>query len=174
MEIKQLPRGVKKIINRLINTALLKYFKVNYGEKLCINGVLEFGGHGKISIGDNVTINSGKEYNRIGGDTRTLIIALNNGFVTIGSNVGISNTALVSHGAGIVIEEDVFIGGGCKIYDTDHHSISYEDRMTAPDCNVKNGLRHYKKRCIYWRSLYHIKRCYYRGKECRRGWFSCY
>ncbi len=82
---------------------------------------------GSIEFGDNITIMSGKQYNIIGNDFRTVLRTIQNGKITIGNSVGISNSAIVS-AIGIVIEDDVMIGGNCQIFDTDFHPISFENR----------------------------------------------
>ena len=56
------------------------------------------------------------------------------GYIVIGNNVGISNSCIRS-AVSITIEDNVLIGGDCKIYDTDFHSVEYEDRMKHPDIN---------------------------------------
>ena len=67
----------------------------------------------------------------IGGDTRTVLRTIADGKIVLGDNVGISNSALVSGGAGIYVGNNVLIGGSCKIYDTDFHPLNYEQR-TGP------------------------------------------
>ena len=67
-----------------------------------------------------------------------MLITHGNGKISIGNNVGISNTAIVS-AESIVIDDNVMIGGSCKIYDTDFHSIRYEYRMQKPDTHIKEG-----------------------------------
>ena len=37
------------------------------------------------------------------------------------------------------------IGGGCCIYDTDFHSISFEDRHQCPDVHIKSKPVHIKR-----------------------------
>ena len=39
----------------------------------------------------------------------------------------------------IVIKDFVLIGGNCKIYDTDFHSIYLDDRIQVPEIGVKNA-----------------------------------
>ena len=50
--------------------------------------------------------------------------------LVIGNNVGISQTALICHKK-IIIGNDVKIGGGVCIYDTDFHSLKPELRRNA-------------------------------------------
>lgn len=123
-------------LNELVNFVNLRYHKVTYDRGLKVNGRLKVCGRGTVSFGNTVTINSGKNYNCIGGDTRAVFSATATGFIKIGSNVGISNSTIVSQGPGIVIEDNVMIGGSCKIYDTDFHAIDYTSRMQFPDPNV--------------------------------------
>jgi acetyltransferase-like isoleucine patch superfamily enzyme len=56
--------------------------------------------------------------------------------VTIGEGTGISNTLIYCHQR-IDIKENVFIGGSVQIFDTDFHSIGYEDRLLNGDNTVK-------------------------------------
>ena len=61
-----------------------------------------------------------------------------NGEIICGSNVGISNSC-IRVVCKCVIEDDVNIGGDCKIYDSDMHSINYTQRMQLPDVNVQEA-----------------------------------
>jgi acetyltransferase-like isoleucine patch superfamily enzyme len=47
--------------------------------------------------------------------------------LTLGDRVGLSNSTIVCCDA-VTIEDDVFLGGGSKIYDTDFHSLDPEER----------------------------------------------
>ena len=50
--------------------------------------------------------------------------------------MGISHANITAY-TSIVIEDNVLIGSGVKIWDTDFHSISYSDRMQDPDTHVQ-------------------------------------
>lgn len=93
----------------------------------------------KISFGKNVRINSSKISNMIGGPYGTTIMVRDGGELIIGNNVGISSTAIVCTKK-ITIQDDVLIGGGCKIWDTDFHPINYEQRITKKDPNNNEVL----------------------------------
>jgi acetyltransferase-like isoleucine patch superfamily enzyme len=61
----------------------------------------------------------------------------------IGNNVGISNSTFVCC-KNIIIEDDVLIGGSCRFYDTDFHSLDYVSRTNAykngiPDDNIESA-----------------------------------
>ena len=121
------------------NWRLLKSQKVNHGERLFIGGpiFLENRG-GTITIGSDVHINSATIQDPIGGQNQTIIVCDPTGEILIGNNVGISNAAFFSQRK-IVIEDNVMIGGGVKIYDTDFHSVEYTHRMEDYDPDIKKA-----------------------------------
>jgi acetyltransferase-like isoleucine patch superfamily enzyme len=122
-------------VDAIYNFITLRLSRVNYKSNLIINGRIKIINRGLVALGDNVVINSGKNHNVIGGDIRTNFIVHRGAEFTVGNNSGLSNSTFVCS-LGIVIESDVLVGGGCRFYDTDFHSIDYEQR-TNP---FKNGL----------------------------------
>lgn len=56
--------------------------------------------------------------------------------IVIGDNVKMSNTNINATGS-VTIEDDVMIGGGVCIWDSDFHSISFEKRNSYPDLYIK-------------------------------------
>ena len=90
---------------------------------------------GRIAIGRNVTINSGRKMNPVGMGFQTALLALRDGKIQIGNNVGMSNVAIVSMES-ITIEDNVMIGNGAVIYDTDFHSMHYEKRCQKYDDDI--------------------------------------
>jgi len=80
--------------------------------------------------------NSGSNYNPIGGDTICRLIIKKRAKLAIGDNVGISNSTIVCQNS-IQIDSNVFIGGNCKIWDTDFHSINPHVRTSGIDNKVK-------------------------------------
>ena len=92
-----------------------------------IRGKIYIKNEGKIIIGTGVNINSGYQHNAIGGDCRTIICTSPNSLVEIGENTGISNSAIISFNK-VIIGKNVMIGGSCKIYDTDFHSLDVNVR----------------------------------------------
>lgn len=81
-----------------------------------------------ILIGDNVFVNSGNWTNPIGAGDKTYFQVWDNASLIIGDNCGISNCAF-SCATEIKIENNVLIGAGCKIYDTDFHALDYDERV---------------------------------------------
>lgn len=82
---------------------------------------------GTIEIGDDVMLNSGDWTNPIGCGNRIWLQVRKGARLSIGSHSGISNTAITCQSE-ITIGNNVFIGSGCRIYDTDFHSLKVEER----------------------------------------------
>ena len=94
----------------------------SYGKIYVIND------DGEISIGNGVRMNSGDWTTAIGSGHRIWIQVKRNAKLKIGDHVGISNAAIVCMKE-IIIEDNVLLGSGCRIYDTDFHGIAGEDRL---------------------------------------------
>ncbi|AZV55533.1 acyltransferase [Clostridium sp. AWRP] len=134
-------RKIRKVFEKIVNMILFHYFGVDLGGKTYhIEGILTIRADTKhsITIGKNVEFRSGKKYNIIGGDTRLILRTYRGGKIAIGNNVGISNSSLVSMN-NIIIEDDVMIGGSCKIWNTDFHSLNMEQRMESYDTNIQSA-----------------------------------
>lgn len=128
--MKYIFRKLFELPNKLYNYLLMKYYAVLYGENCEFKGRLIIQGKGSISIGNNTRIKSGLKFNPIGGDSKSILIARYGGKIIVGNNVGMSNSTIVSHSQ-VVIGNNVLLGGGVKIYDTDFHSIVYDERMSG-------------------------------------------
>ena len=87
---------------------------------------------GKCTIGDNFAMNNGAKGNPIGSFRRCTFVVDRGATLTIGDNVGISQAALVCHKS-ITILNNVKIGGGTCIYDTDFHSLDPQIRAGSDD-----------------------------------------
>lgn len=131
-------RQVLKFIRSLffIPFKLLNYIQLILGgvkfKNLNIIGLIALSNSGNISIGSGTKINSSKYKNLIGGDTRTSIVVQKGAKLNIGKNVKISNSAFQCFNS-ISIGDNVMIGGSCKIWDTDFHSINPEVRKVTPN-----------------------------------------
>lgn len=90
-------------------------------------------------IGRNFAMNNGIKGNPIGCYERCTFFVDRDSELIIGDNVGISQTALISH-CSIRIGNHVKIGGGTCIYTTDFHSLESEIRASKED------MKH--RRCI--------------------------
>lgn len=75
-----------------------------------------------MTIGDNFKLNSLPEGNAVGGNCRSVISVEKDAVLEIGNNVGISSSIIVAR-CSIKIGDNVKIGGGTYILDSDFHSI---------------------------------------------------
>lgn len=114
------------------NHMILRNSAVSFKKDFKIQGKIIVQNSGLFSIGDKFRCNSGQVYNPIGGDSSCQFIIRENAVLSIGSNVGISNSTFVAT-TEIVIEDDVRIGGSCKIWDTDFHSLDPHIRIKEHD-----------------------------------------
>lgn len=87
---------------------------------------------GYFSVGKQFFMHSGKYFNMIGRQQRCYFIVGKNAELQIGNNVGISSTAIVCQNK-ITIADNVRIGGGVVIYDTDFHSLNHQHRTAVPE-----------------------------------------
>lgn len=115
--------AIDHLFCRLLNKAIFRLKHVDCRTDLRnINGVLRIAGSGWVSIGAGTRMNSGPRRNPIGGDTCLTLVCRGEGVIEIGENCGLSNCAIVADSK-VTIEDNVLIGGGVKIYDTDFHGI---------------------------------------------------
>jgi acetyltransferase-like isoleucine patch superfamily enzyme len=129
-------KKLKSTLFWLLNSLSLVILKVEVQGKYRINGRIYIRNSGKVIFGDKLLINSGYKYNTIGGQDYTSIVVGPNAVLDIKENVGISNASIFCSNR-IVIENNVLIGGNCKIYDTDFHSIYLKDRLAVPEEGIK-------------------------------------
>jgi acetyltransferase-like isoleucine patch superfamily enzyme len=91
-----------------------------------------------LNIGNKVRIHSGTLLNSVGGYRRSIIRVYMGAQLRISDGSGLSSITIVCTNS-INIGKNVFIGGGCEIYDTDFHSLDYEKRITKPGIGVSQG-----------------------------------
>jgi len=137
-------RTLKHKIENTVSYILFKLNKVHLGQNVTVNGIARIDNRGTFIIGNSVKLNMNYKYNPIGGERQMTFIIGGHGILHIKDNAGISNSAIYCKKE-ITIEEDVLIGGGCIIYDTDFHSIYYNDRILLDDINAKSAPVHIRK-----------------------------
>lgn len=118
------------IIYNPINKIYLKLNRVKFGKGIKIRGRLYIMRHyesAKIKIGNNVSINSAAWANPIGSGNRTYIQVQDGAELIIGDHCGLSNVAITCANK-IELKNNVMIGSGCRIYDTDFHDTDYSKR----------------------------------------------
>ncbi|MEZ5105874.1 MAG: acyltransferase [Draconibacterium sp.] len=91
---------------------------------------------GNCSIDDNFIMNNGNKGNPIGRPQRCTLFVDKGAKLEIGKNVGISSAAIIVHEF-IRIGDNVKIGGGVCIYDTDFHSLDPNKRN-----NIESDFQH--------------------------------
>lgn len=85
---------------------------------------------GKLIIGPGFRSNNREMANPIGRFHACSLIVSGNGKLVIGSNVGMSSSAIVCHNS-ITIGNNVNLGGGVVIYNTDFHSLDASHRRDS-------------------------------------------
>lgn len=111
----------------LYNRLKLKIHGIKFQDNIKINGKFYIQNDGMIEMGNNIYINSSIASNMLGGSSFSSLVTSKNASIKIGNNVGISNSSITAHKE-IVIEDNVLIGNGCKIFDTDFHSININSK----------------------------------------------
>lgn len=134
--MKAILKEIRALYFKVINTLIMKKNNVEYKENIKINGIVSISNQGKISFGNNLRINSGIKYNPIGGNTKLSIHIGKDAKLTIGNNCAMSNVAFCCKKE-INIKNNVYIGGDCRIYDTDFHSIKLENRIQSNDPDIR-------------------------------------
>ena len=126
---------VKKTLYIPSDCLKLLYFsikKIKFPKKARIRGKVYIINRGKIEFGDNLIINGGNKFNPIGFCGVCNFVAEKGAEIKIGNNFGASGVTLYSR-CSIKIGNNVMLGGGVKIYDTDFHSLDHTFRGTPAD-----------------------------------------
>ncbi len=115
----------QNVQHKSFNTIGLPYVSVAFG--------------GKCTIGAEFNMNNKLSGNPIGRPQHCVLFIDKHAKLSIGNNVGISQTAIVCH-VSITIGNDVKIGGGVCIYDTDFHSLDPMIRKD-PKLDLQNKIK---------------------------------
>lgn len=135
--INKLLRWIIGTSQFVANRAVLKRYRVEAGENLCISGMIWIENKGRLTIGHDFKGNSGLNHNPIGGDTKLRLIALEGASLRIGNHCRFSNSTFVARRS-ITVGDHVFIGGGCRIWDNDFHSIDARHRESPTDPDIQS------------------------------------
>ena len=114
---------------------------------------------GKFSIGENFAMNNGIKGNPIGCYERCTFFVDRGAVLTIGDSVGMSQAALVCHKS-ITIGDNVKIGGGVCIYDTDFHSLDPIIRRSREDLKNRAEKLHSSLYLFIILRLLQLLRCF--------------
>lgn len=127
--VRLLYRKISSIIDYIITKFLFYGNGVSFST-FTTKGVpfVSVGEGGSLFIGEKFSMNNNIASNPIGCPQPSTLFVDKNCLLRIGNNVGISQTALISH-CSIIIGNNVKIGGGTSIYTTDFHSLDPEARL---------------------------------------------
>lgn len=89
-----------------------------------------------ISIGKNFKMNNGARYSDAGLNGKCRIEVRDKACLKIGENVGLSDVTITCH-EDITIGNNVLLGVGAQIRDTDNHSLNPNDRLRGLDWQNK-------------------------------------
>lgn len=128
-------------LNEQINTAIcafLLYINNVEHKKIKSNGIpyIHISKNAICSIDSDLLLINGYKYSVSGLDGRCRIEVRDSARLVIGKNVGLSNVTIVSHNY-ISIGDNVMIGVGTQIFDTDFHSLDYTKRNANSDWDSK-------------------------------------
>jgi len=120
--------------------ARLRLHGASVGRRFRVRGPLRFYCHpnGRIRIGDDCRVQSGFAGNPVGGGSRMAIWVGPRGRLEIGDRVGLSNSTIVCMDA-VSIGDDVYLGGGSGVYDTNFHSMDAEERSRPRNRGVRTA-----------------------------------
>ncbi|WP_093917847.1 acyltransferase [Sunxiuqinia elliptica] len=131
-------KGVRAIYTKIalvfhhLVTWLLLYSNNIQFKQFSTSGIpyLSVSRDGWFSIDQNFRMHNGNMGNPIGRPQRCVFTVGKGASLSIGKNVGLSSTALVAHQS-ITIGDNVKIGAGVCIYDTDFHALDAKFRMAS-------------------------------------------
>jgi acetyltransferase-like isoleucine patch superfamily enzyme len=95
---------------------------------------------GECKIGHGFKMNNGLRSNPIGPPQRSILFVAPDAALHIGNNVGVSQTAIVCFHK-IIIGNNVRIGAGSRIYDTDFHSLNPNDRIHGKSDEIHTVMK---------------------------------
>lgn len=139
MSMVKLIRKFKGLNNTIWNNIIFKYKHVKYGERLKINGRVYVYGDGEVFLSDGVILTSDTRTNPISEANRIVFYTKKNAVIKIGEKSGLTNSIIIAHEK-VEIEDNVLIGANCKFYDTDFHSLSYEERVDGDSDTIVSPI----------------------------------
>lgn len=74
----------------------------------------------------------------------------------------------------VIIEDDVYIGGDCRIYDTDFHSVVFRDRIKGNEDDGVVSKPIVIKRSFYRSFNYNLERSHCWSLFCCGSGDNCY
>ncbi len=145
--------------NSFFPRIILKVQGIAYGKRLRMIGwplIYAFKG-GKVSIGDDVVVNSNFTSNLLGNYQRSMIIS-RGGDITIGNRVGMSSCSIYSWQK-ISIGDGTIIGVNTKIVDSDFHPLDPIARINGDSTQIKSSEVQIGRNCFIGMNSIILKGC---------------
>lgn len=131
IKLANLPNVIRIKLSPAYNRWFFRAKGVTYGSNMTIMGKVSIEGPGHISIGDNFMMTSGDSINPISANLQgSFFTDCPTAKITIGNNVGMSSTRMWIHDQ-LTIGNNVKIGAGVLLIDTDCHPLNYEVRRNS-------------------------------------------
>lgn len=131
--LRTLRQQASRLQSALVHLKIrLKYPHVQVGKNVRFYGPVDLNIHktATVRIGDNCTFRSATKHNFVGINRPVSLYAGAGATLLIGSNCGLSGTAIVAIEK-IVIEPYVLLGGNASVWDTDFHPLDYQQRRVT-------------------------------------------
>lgn len=161
MGILKFIRETRIFFEKAVLTCLMKYYKVEYSTFRTVGiPFVSVAKGGRMSIGEGFRINSRPEGNAVGGTAGSVIRVEKGAFLKIGRNVGVSSAVIVAT-CGISIDDNVKIGAGTRVLDSDFHSLVPQERMDGnrDRANAKSSSVHIKENALIGTGSIILKGC---------------
>lgn len=143
MLLRKLIRGPRTIAvlssDRFLVPMWMRLNRIQIGQRCRFVGqpVLDLAPGARVSLGDDVLVNSRYDSNPAGLPHPTIFAALeSNSSIEIGDGTGISGASIVARAA-VTIGKRVLIGAGACIWDTDFHPLDPDVRRQHPTRGAK-------------------------------------
>lgn len=136
-KIFRIPRKLRMFFYVYWNRFVFYSSKVQFGRNMRVHNkfYLHKVSSATISIGDGFIFTSGEAFNPLCKNIRGCIFASHGASIQIGDNVGVSSACFWAKES-ITIGDNVKIGGGSVLIDTDAHSLDYQVRRN-PDMDSR-------------------------------------
>ena len=134
-----------KTVLRTLNRILCSLYCRIY---FCLNGVklktltcqgipyLHVSLNASMKVGNRLSLNNGVKFSDSGINGRCRFEVRDSASLIIGNDVGLSDATITCHN-NIRIGNNVILGVGCQVRDTDNHSLNPQDRLNGRDWENK-------------------------------------
>lgn len=134
----------QKIINALTtyyNCCKIRWGggKIGYHPRFCGSVSIQLDKDSKLSIGNNVIVAGGMFINPLGCQRGSCVRVNKGAILTIGDNCGFSDVSIWAHSS-ITFGDNVTVGAGCIINDSNNHPLDYRERRKERECKNRDLL----------------------------------